>query len=136
MDIISFIKPKHEVIFVYDDLPLKEALEKMEQYRFSSIPILNREKKYVGTLTEGDLLWHIKNQENFKLKTAEKTLVSEVHRHRDYQTANIHANIDELIIKASEENFVPIVEDDGRFVGIVTRKTLLTYFFEHNFIVL
>jgi CBS domain-containing protein len=42
----------------------------------------------------------------------------------------------ELIANAAEENFVPVVDENDHFMGIITRKTLLNYFFEHNFIVL
>jgi CBS domain-containing protein len=136
MDILAFVKPLHEVVYVFDDFPIQEALEKMKQYRFSSIPILSRDGKFVGTLTEGDLLWHFQGLGSFDMKNTKKELVSQIRRHRDYKTINIHSNIDELIIKASDENFVPVVDDQEKFIGIVTRKTLLNYFFEHNFIVL
>jgi CBS domain-containing protein len=136
MEIMAFMKPKVEVVFVFDDQPIREAMEKMEKYRFTSIPILNREGFYVGTLTEGDLLWEIKKTENFDLKKTESVPVGKVRRFRDYEPIHLSANIDELIIKASNENFVPVIDSHDLFVGIVTRKTLLNYFFEHNFIVL
>jgi CBS domain-containing protein len=136
MDILAFVKPKQEVIFVYEDETIKEALDKMEKYRFASIPVLNRNGNFVGTLTEGDLLWHIKNNSDYRASKAEKTLISSVNRFRDYVAINYHSNMDELISKASDENFVPVIDDQNQFMGIITRKTLLNYFFEHNFIVL
>ncbi len=136
MDISSFIKPKNQVILVFDDQPIHEAIEIMEKSRFTSIPIINRNGEYVGTLTEGDLLWEIKNTAKFNINKAEKILVGMMHRHRDYESIHIGANIDQLITKASNENFVPVIDDHNQFVGIVTRKTLLDYFFDHKFIVL
>ena len=136
MDISAFLKPKNEVILTYDDQSIHDALETMEKSRYTSIPIISRDGRYVGTLTEGDLLWEIKNTAQFNIKKAEKILVGQMHRLRDYESIHISENIDQLIIKASNENFVPVINDSGLFVGIVTRKTLLDYFFEHNFIVL
>jgi CBS domain-containing protein len=136
MKIHAFVKPKEEVDFIYDDNTISEVLTKMEIHRYTSIPIINREGSYVGTLTEGDLLWHIKKTPHFDLNKVEKMKVSSVKRQRDYEAIHIEANIDELIIKASNENFVPVLNDQNLFIGIVTRKTLLNYFFEHNFIVL
>lgn len=136
MDISSFIKPKNQVIYVYDDQPIHEALTVMEKSRFTSIPIINRDGEYVGTLTEGDLLWEIKNTADFNIKKAEKITVGKMHRHRDYESIHKSANIDLLIVKASNENFVPVIDDHNQFIGIVTRKTLLDYFFDHKFIVL
>ncbi|PKL01400.1 MAG: CBS domain-containing protein [Tenericutes bacterium HGW-Tenericutes-1] len=136
MDISAFLKPMNEVILIYDDQSIHDALETMEKSRYTSIPIISRDGRYVGTLTEGDLLWEIKNTAQFNIKKAEKILVGQMHRLRDYESIHISENIDQLIIKASNENFVPVINDSGLFVGIVTRKTLLDYFFEHNFIVL
>ncbi|MDD3958298.1 MAG: CBS domain-containing protein [Candidatus Izemoplasmatales bacterium] len=136
MDIISFVKHKPEVIFVYDDFTLKEALELMEKHRFTSIPILSRDGKYIGSITEGDLLWKIIRIDGYNSKKADALKVSDIERCRDYLPIRVDQKMDELILKAAEENFVPIIDENDLFIGIVTRKTILTYFFEHNFIVL
>lgn len=136
MQIQSFIKHKHEVVFVYDDFTVAEALETMKKVRFTSIPVLSRSGAYVGTLTEGDLLWDILSANGRDAKVGAKRLVKQVKRQRDYATIGSQAEMTELIAKASEENFVPVVDEYGQFVGIITRKTILNYFFEHNFIVL
>ena len=47
-------------MYVYDDFTLRQTLEKWENNRYASIPVLNRQGKYVGTLTEGDILWGLK----------------------------------------------------------------------------
>ncbi|MDD5294150.1 MAG: CBS domain-containing protein [Candidatus Izemoplasmatales bacterium] len=136
MDIISFVKHKPEVIYVYDDFTLKEALELMEKHRFTSIPILSRDGKYIGSITEGDLLWKIIRIDGYNSKKADALKVTDIERCRDYLPIRVDQKMDELILKAAEENFVPIIDENDLFIGIVTRKTILTYFFEHNFIVL
>lgn len=136
MNILAFVKPKNDVTFVYDDETIKQALAKLENQRFTSIPVLNREGNYVGTLTEGDLLWAIKNMKNFDVKKAEGILISEIKRFRDYESITIQGKMNELIIKATTANFVPVVDEHNLFIGIVTRKDIINYFFEHNFIVL
>ncbi|HKM29409.1 MAG TPA: CBS domain-containing protein [Bacilli bacterium] len=136
MKILPFIKPKSEVVFVYNDDTVQNALASLEKHRFSSIPILDREGYYVGTLTEGDLLWGIKANCNFNIQKANSLLISNFKRYRDYLTINIDANMDELISKAMNENFVPVVDAHNLFIGIVTRKSIINYFLEHNFIVL
>jgi len=136
MNILAFMRSKEELVYLYEDMTLEEALAKMEKHRFTSVPMINREGYYVGTITEGDLLWDIKKHDDFCLSKASNRLLSSVKRNRDYQAINITANITELLTKAADENFVPVVNDNNLFLGIVTRKTLLNYFFEHNFIVL
>ena len=134
MKIIShFLIPKHKVVYVYDDFTVKEALEKIKPTRFSAIPTLDREGHYVGTLSEGDLLWFIQSKGFADFEDAK---VSEVPRHRDNEPLDIKANNEILLSKAIDENFVPIIDDQKIFTGIVTRKELLNYFFERKFIIL
>jgi len=108
-------------------------LEKIKPTRFSAIPILDREGHYVGTLSEGDLLWFIQSKGFADFEDAK---VSEVPRHRDNEPLDIKANNEILLSKAIDENFVPIIDDQKIFTGIVTRKELLNYFFERKFIIL
>lgn len=60
MNILFFLHPKQEVAYVYDDCTLRQVLETMEHHKYASIPMLNRQGEYVGTITEGDLLWGMK----------------------------------------------------------------------------
>ena len=52
MNILFFLTPKSEVAHIHDDDSLRQALEKMEYHKYSAVPILTREGKYVGTLNE------------------------------------------------------------------------------------
>lgn len=71
MNLLFFLTPKAEVAYLYDDFTLRQAIEKMEYHRYSSIPILNRKGEYVGTITEGDILWAVKRNYNLNLQDAE-----------------------------------------------------------------
>ena len=60
MNILLFLTPKKDVAYLFDDFSIRQALEKMEYHRYSAIPIINRNGEYVGTLTEGDILYYLK----------------------------------------------------------------------------
>lgn len=135
MDILFFTIQKPKVVFAYDDLTVKEVYDLLENNHFTAIPVLNRDGFYVGTITEGDILRFIMNNEISK-KDAEETKIAKVERLRDLEAITQDAKIQDLILKATNQNFVPIVDEDGLFIGIVTRKEIINYFFEHNFIVL
>lgn len=130
MNAIQLLTPKNDVAYLFDTMTLRQALEKMEHHRYTCIPILNKEGGYVGTITEGDLLWGIKNQYNLSLKNAEEILLSDINRKRDYQPVNINAKLNELIVMAMTQNFVPMVDDREAFIGIVTRKDILQYCYQ------
>ena len=80
MNILFFLTPKSEVAFFYDDETLRQALEKMEYHKYSAVPMINRQGKYIGTITEGDMLWGIKNQYSLNLKDAEHISVATIKR--------------------------------------------------------
>lgn len=137
MNIQSFLKPFYEVTLVFDHQNLFEALEIMTKHRYTSIPVINQGQEYVGTLTEGDILHYILHHtECLNPAELKKHLVSDVKRHRDYEPVSVDSLMPTLLSKASNENFVPIIDQHNKFIGIITRKTLLDYFFEHNFLVL
>ena len=48
MNILFFLSPKQDLMYVYDDFTLRQTLEKWENNRYASIPVLNRQGKYVG----------------------------------------------------------------------------------------
>ncbi len=85
MNILFFIKPKSELAYIYDYHTLRQALEIMEYHKYSSVPILNKEGKYVGSITEGDLLWSLKKWNILNLKDAEDISIMKVERRLDYQ---------------------------------------------------
>lgn len=130
MNIMFFLKPKSEVAHIYDDDTVRQVLERMEYHRYSCIPMLNRQGKYVGSITEGDLLWWFKGNHNLNLKLAEMVSIQEVGRRLDYKPVRAEAKMEDLMEKAMEQNFVPVVDDQGNFSGIITRKDIIGYFYD------
>lgn len=133
MNLLFFLTPKSEVAYIYDDESLRQALEKMEYHKYSAVPMLSRQGQYVGTMTEGDLLWYIKNQLNLNLQEARKIPVTEVPRRSDNVPVSIDSRMEDLLDKAMQQNFVPVLDDKKSFIGIVTRKDIMKYFKE-NFV--
>ena len=75
---IFYSSQKCEVAFIYDHSTLRQVLETMEFHKYASIPMLNKAGEYVGTMTEGDLLWGIKKYTHLNVKEAETTFYSEL----------------------------------------------------------
>ncbi len=174
MNILFFLKPKGEVAYIHDYCTLRQVLETMEYHRYSCIPMLNRDGKYVGTITEGDLLWFIKSQHNMDIKKAENVFITDFPRKNcipmlnrdgkyvgtitegdllwfiksqhnmdikkaenvfitdfprknDYFAVSADADMEDLLQKAMNQNFVPVVDDMNNFIGIITRKSIIEY---------
>lgn len=126
MNILFFLTPKSEVAYLYDDFSVRQALEKMEFHHYSRIPVINREGDYVGDITEGDLLWFIKKHK-LNFKAVENVNIKEIYIQRPLEKIKIDADILDLINIITKQNYVPVVDDRNKFIGIVTRTKIITY---------
>lgn len=127
MNILFIMIPKEKVAFIYENYTIRQTLEKMEFHRYSSIPIIDKDGKYVGTISEGDLLWYIKNHQELDFKKAEEIPITKVPRKHDNYGIYIDTKIDDLIIASTQQNFIPVLDDRDTFIGIVTRKDIIQY---------
>lgn len=126
-NILFFLTPKAMCAFVYDDYTIRQALEKMESSGFAALPILTKRGEYRGTLTEGDLLWALKNMCYLDMRQAEARRIMEISRRRDNVPVRVTANMHDLVERASSQNFVPVVDDKDAFIGIITRSAIIKY---------
>lgn len=127
MNILFFLTPKSEVAYIYENYTMRQSLEKMEYHRYSAIPIINDDGKYVGTITEGDLLWTLKNDFSLDLKSVEDVPIMNIKRRMDNTPVSINANIEDLISKSMNQNFVPVIDDQKTFIGIIKRRDIIEY---------
>ncbi len=131
INILFFLTPKAEVTFLEEWLTLQQVLEKLEEHTFSSIPILNNEGGYVGTLSEGDLLWYF-HHNKLLTKKKEQLLLTDVPRRFNYEPVSVNSNMEDLLSKIIQQNFVPVVDDCDKFIGIITRRDVIQYLREQK----
>ena len=128
MNILFFLTHKANCTYIYDDFTIRQALERMEHGgRFATIPILKRTGEYVGTISEGDLLWGLKNKTDLVQKGLEKVRITEIPRRSDNQPVLVNADMEDLLGKIMNQNFVPVLDDQKNFIGIITRKDVISY---------
>ena len=127
MNILFYLVPKSEVMYLYDDYSLRQAMEKMEYHKYSAVPIINRAGNYVGTLTEGDILWELKDRKLSNLHEAEEIMLRHTNRKRDNEPINVNCNIEDLVMTSMNQNFVPVIDDKKIFIGIIRRKDIIEY---------
>lgn len=137
MNIALFLQPKATVAYLYSDYTVRQAIEKMKHHGYSAIPVINREGQYVGTLSEGDLLWTIVNGEGgearvIDVQDLEEMNIADINMPVDRNPPiGISANINELLERALNQNFIPVIDDFGSFIGIITRRTVIEYFYKN-----
>ena len=135
MNIASLLLPKNRVAYLYDDYTFRQGLEKMRHHGYTAIPVISRDGKYVGTVSEGDFLWRLLSDEQdsqraCSMKDLEQLRVRDILRETQYLPVRITVSMEELLSSAMNQNFIPVVDDTGSFIGIVTRKDIIRYFAE------
>ena len=135
MNIAYFLLPKVRVAYLYDDCTFRQGLEKMRHHGYTAIPVISRTGQYIGTVSEGDFLWRLLSGEGAQrctMKDLEQLQVRDILRPNSYPSVRITVTMDELLESAMNQNFIPVVDDAGSFIGIVTRKDIIRYFAEQD----
>ena len=93
-----------------------EALELMERYRISGVPITDDEGVLVGILTNRDL----------RFETDTRQPVSALMTARDLVTAPVGTTLEEAeaILHRNKIEKLPVVDADGRLKGLITVKDI------------
>lgn len=127
MNIAFFLLPKKDVIHLNINSTMRQALERMKYHRYTSVPIIDNNGNYVGVLTEGDLLWKMKNTPGLTFLNTHKIPLKDIERHTFNNPVHVDAQMEDLFAYAAEQNFVSVVDDNGIFIGIVRRSEIIRY---------
>ena len=93
VNILSFLTPKSETLYLNNDSTIRQTLERFDYYKYSVVPLLDDEGKYVTTISEGDILRYIKNDAYFDIRIAESVKVGNIEKYRPYKALTIFSTI-------------------------------------------
>ena len=128
MNAAFFLIPKSQVATLEDDDTFRQGLEKMRYHGYTAIPVLTKQGKYVGTLSEGDLLWNLVDIGGASLEECEDLHIADILKPDRNPPIKITAKAEELLEQLMTHNFLPVTDDEGAFIGIVTRNRMLEYY--------
>lgn len=106
----------------------------MRRRSYTAIPVIDKDGKYVGTISEGDLLYSIipegdsERIETVPLKSLENFPISRIIQKDSYPAVRITVSMEEMLERALKQNFIPVVDDEDTFIGIVTRNSIIQYY--------
>lgn len=128
MNIAFFLVPKNDVVHLPINSTMRQALEKMEYHRYTAVPLVTEQGKYAGTITEGDLLWYMKNTQNLTFADTEKVMIKDIPLRMKNTPVQVNAQMEGLIALVMVQNFVPVVDDSKIFIGIIRRREIIEYY--------
>lgn len=129
-----------DVMTVTPDMTLKAAARLMVTERISGLPVVDNEERLVGILTEADFVHHESDRGEgragllgtligFRHKEPEFTTVGEAMTKKVVTVSpdQSHTAVARLMERHSIKR-LPVVDDDGRVVGIVSRLDVMAAF--------
>ena len=128
MNALNFLKHKADVVFVYEDYSVKRAMDEFRVSGYTALPILSRDGLYVGTVTEGDFLRFLLRYDLIDMGELEQIELRDLPRRHDNLHILVDARMEDLMNTVMRQNFAPMVDGRGAFMGIVTRSDILEYF--------
>ena len=131
--IFDFLTPKSKTFYIEDNSTIRQVIEKFDVHKFSVVPVIDEEGKFVTTISEGDILRFIKNHHEFDIYMAESTRINKVDLYRPYKALNIFTSLNDVIKLSLDQNFIPVVDDRGMYIGIIKRKDIIDYLFEGKY---
>ena len=122
MNLLFLLKPKNTVDFLNGEDTVRAGLLKLRASGYTAAPVLSEDGKYIGTVTEGDFLWHLRDTPLDQETAVNHIYICEMMRENWNQPVHISATMEELLELVLNQNFVPVVDDRNYFVGIITRQ--------------
>ena len=126
-NILFFLTPKAMCAHLMADDTLRQALVRMEAAHYAALPILDKKGEYCGTLTEGDVLWALKDRCALDIHKAEQIRIMDIAHRKDNTPVKVDAGMEHLLERAAKQNFIPVVDDKNTFIGIMTRRSIIKY---------
>ena len=114
-----------DVISVKKDTSVYKAMELLRENNITGLPVVDNKMHLVGIITEKDvvtLLYAVKNE-----KAKVKEFMTE-----EVVSFDLNSSMIEICDCFARNHFrrVPILDDEGRVVGIVSKKDIIAYILE------
>lgn len=127
INVFEFLTPKASTYFLSDRNSVRQAREKFDYHKFSVVPILNNKGEYVSSVSEGDILRFIKSNGTLHIDQLNNISILDIPHYRPYVSLKVDATFEEMFGLATSQNFIPVVDDRDKFIGIIKRKDLFLF---------
>ena len=124
MNVLTALTPKSEVAVLEGGDTLRAAVQKMSHHHFLMIPVLGSEGHYLYSISTGDILFYL-TENDMTLKEMETVPLERVPIYRPIMPLKVTASAKEVQRALMAQNYVPMVDERGIFIGIITRKKLV-----------
>lgn len=126
MNVAFFLIPKSQVTYLTEESSFRRGLDTLRRHGYTAVPVISREGKYLGCVSEGDFLWNIMSMGSVDPYDLEEAHIEDIISDRA-PAVRVTAPISLLWDRLLDQSFVPVVDDRDMFMGIVTRRSVMAY---------
>ena len=124
----SFIIPASRIAFVEDENPLYHAFLILTKMKYSKIPVLDKNQKVVGLISLAMITDKMLTPDNIVIEPLSDLKVKDATQ-TYFQTINFaHTNLETQLHLLVDNPFVPVVNDNNIFQGLLTRREWIKAF--------
>jgi CBS-domain-containing membrane protein len=122
---LFYLLPKNDTVFLTNTDSFKQAYNLFILTNYTALPIINKKGQYVGTICEGDLLRVLSLSLTHPTIDLDSFEIKDIDFKTNIQVARINESFDHLVDLAVKQNFIPLIDDQGVFIGILRRQEII-----------
>ena len=127
MNVVRIMHPAVNTATLRSTASVRQGLETLRHYGYTSIPVVDEEGRYVGCITEGDFLWYLVRERVTDWRELERRPIADLIRKDFCRALEITAGYEQIMELILQQNFIPIVDARGCLCGIVTRRAVMAF---------
>ena len=127
ISVAELMIPSEKVAHVQMNNPLEHALLVLVKSGYSAVPVLDTSYKLVGMISKTVILNQILGIERFETEKLSELKVKDV-MNGDVPSLNKENNLLDGLNATINHNFICVIDHDGYFDGILTRRAILKQF--------
>ena len=121
---LDFMIPADNVANVIDQHTLSTGLLILTQSNYTMIPVLSAESKLMGVISMSMIIKAVMTVDAIEMERLDELKVRDVMLSQAVRVqANCH--LADVLNYLIDQNFVCVVDEDNRFLGIITRKNVM-----------
>ncbi|MFS9241773.1 cyclic-di-AMP-binding protein CbpB [Streptococcus infantis] len=119
----TFLTPAENLAVLIDSHNADHAILLLSQMTYTRVPVVTDEKEFVGTIGLRDILAYQMEQGLSQEVMADMDIVHMTKK--DVAVVSPDYRLTDVLHKLVDESFLPVVDAEGIFQGIITRKSIL-----------
>lgn len=122
---LFYLLPKSETVFLTSTDSFRQAYNLFVITNYTALPVINKKGQYVGTICEGDLLRALSLSQAHPEIDLDTFEIKDIEFKTKVEVARVNESYTHLVDLAVNQNFIPLVDDQGVFIGILRRQELI-----------